>query len=174
MKPISQRRSRMGRTQAGLNLIEVMVAVVVLSIGLLGMGTLMGMSVRNTQSANFRTQATNLAYDYIDLVRANISNMGRYTIGWTVPATVCAAAEVPTVHTTCGNTHACDLARWGRELCHTLPNGRGRANIVRGAGRDVDITVDICWSDDRSVVGAAPSTDCTNASETLFRVTSGL
>jgi type IV pilus assembly protein PilV len=171
----SFRRERSSaRSQAGLNLIEVMVAVVVLSLGLLGMGALMGVSVRNTQSANFRTQATNLAADYVDMVRANINNMGRYTIGWTDPAT-CATAEAPTDFTTCGLPHVCDLARWQRDLCYTLPNGRGRATVARagGGGTAIDITVDICWSDDRSA-NAATSATCTNTGETLFRVTSGL
>lgn len=176
MNSMHQRSANAARRHSGLTLVEVMVAVVVLSLGLLGMGALMGVSVRNTQSANFRTQATNLAYEYIDMVRANIINMGYYEIAWTDPATACVAAETPTDYGTCGLPHVCDLARWGRDLCHTLPNGRGRTTIARGVTtRDVNITVDICWSDDRSALTTpTPTAECTDIGETLFTVTSGL
>jgi type IV pilus assembly protein PilV len=165
------------RKQRGLNLIEVMVAVLVLSVGLLGMGALMGVSIRYTQSANFRTQATNLAYDYIDMVRSNITNMGYYNVdSYTDPA-ACASPEVPTNFTTCGSVHDCDRARWARDLCYALPNGRGQATIARGAGTDpldFDITVAVCWSDDRGEEAEAPSADCSNPNETRFVVASGL
>lgn len=160
-------------SQNGLSLIEVMVAVVVLSLGLLGMGALMATSVRNTQSANFRTQASNLAYDYIDMVRANMGRIGSYNRGWTSQA-VCAAAEVPTDFSSCGATSACDIARWQSELCYTLPNGRGRSLIAPiGGGQGFSITVDVCWSDDRTL-NAVASANCDNTGETLFTVTSGL
>jgi type IV pilus assembly protein PilV len=161
--------------QSGVSLIEVMIAVLVLSLGLLGMAALTGVSVKNTQSANFRTQATNLAYDWIDMARSNMSNVGRYNLSaFTNPATSCAAAEVPTDFATCGNTHTCDLARWSRDLCYTLPNGRGLATVTREGARDLTMAVTICWSDDRSGASDPADGDCTDPGETQFVVTSGL
>ncbi|KAF1698309.1 type IV pilus modification protein PilV [Pseudoxanthomonas jiangsuensis] len=55
----------------GFSLIEVMIAILVLGVGLLGFALLQTMSVRFTQSANQRTQATNLASDMLDQMRAN-------------------------------------------------------------------------------------------------------
>ena len=70
---------RPGRGKAaGFSLIEVMVAVLVLGVGLLGFALLQTMSVRFTQSANQRTQATNLAYDMLDQMRANRIAAGQY------------------------------------------------------------------------------------------------
>ena len=68
---MNRRRFGMPRRQAGFSLIEVMVAVLVLGIGLLGFALLQTMTLRFTQSANYRTQATNLAYDLLDQMRAN-------------------------------------------------------------------------------------------------------
>ena len=68
--------------QRGFSLIEVLVALLVLSVGLLGYAMLQTMTVRFTQSANYRTQATNLTYELIDQMRANrataVTYVGEY------------------------------------------------------------------------------------------------
>lgn len=142
--------------QRGLSLIEVMVAVVVLSIGLLGMAALTGVSVRNTQSANYRTQATNLAYDVVDMMRANKNNVGYYNSGaFSDPAVACADAPEALDPTACGIGFACDIARWEEELCRTLPLGRGSIGVaVGGVPTTFVATVRIRWCDDRSQVAA--------------------
>ncbi len=153
------------RHQTGLNLIEVMVAVVVLSLGLLGMGALMGLSVRNTQSANHHSQATNLAYEMIDMARANFRERVLYDSDvYTNPA-VCAAEEAPRSLTACGTTRPCDEARWARDLCYRLPNGRGLVSLTQpGGGSSFRIQVDICWTDNRSVE-MAPTATCSDADD---------
>lgn len=55
----------------GFTLIEVLIAVLVLSIGLLGLAALQATSLRNNHSGYLRSQATLLAYDMIDRMRAN-------------------------------------------------------------------------------------------------------
>lgn len=57
--------------QRGLSLIEVLIALLVLGFGLLGLAMMQTLSVRYSQSANYRTQALNLAYDLLDQIRAN-------------------------------------------------------------------------------------------------------
>lgn len=58
----------------GVTLIEVLVAVLVLSIGLLGLAALQGFSLQAGQSAYHRTQATNLAYEIAEFTRLNRSH----------------------------------------------------------------------------------------------------
>ena len=80
MNNIRHKRRTIGRGgQAGFTLIEVMVAVLILGVGLLGLALLQTMNVRFVQSANFRTQATNLGYELLDQVRANRVSMAAYT-----------------------------------------------------------------------------------------------
>jgi type IV pilus assembly protein PilV len=64
--------------QRGVTLIEVLVAIVVLSVGLLGMAGLQVSSLRANQSAYIRTQAVSQAYDILDEIRADLPNWQTY------------------------------------------------------------------------------------------------
>lgn len=55
----------------GFTLVEIMIAVFVLAIGLLGMAGLQMASLKNNHSAYLRTQAVEYAYDISDRMRAN-------------------------------------------------------------------------------------------------------
>ena len=59
-------------TIKGFTLIEVLIAMLVLAVGLLGLASLQAYSLRNTQSAYNRSLATELAYDLADRMRANM------------------------------------------------------------------------------------------------------
>lgn len=54
------------KNSQGVTLIEVLIAVLVLSIGLLGLGALQGVALQSGQLSYQRTQATNLAYQIAD------------------------------------------------------------------------------------------------------------
>ena len=55
----------------GFSLIEVLVALIVLSVGLLGLANLQGQSISSSYNSHLRTQATSLARSVIDRMRAN-------------------------------------------------------------------------------------------------------
>lgn len=57
--------------QSGSTLLEVLVAIVVLSFGLLGMAGLQAASLKSNQTALQRSQAVVLAYDIMDRMRSN-------------------------------------------------------------------------------------------------------
>lgn len=59
--------------QSGVSLVEVMVAVLVFAVGLLGVAALQGLSLQGTQTAFHRTQALNLASEVADFARVNRS-----------------------------------------------------------------------------------------------------
>lgn len=59
-------------------MIEVLIALLILAGGLLGFALLQTMSIRFAQSANYRTQATNLAYGLLDQIRANRTSTGQF------------------------------------------------------------------------------------------------
>lgn len=61
------------RLQGGTSLLEVLIAVVILSIGLLGLAGLQVASLRVNQGALQRSQATTLAYDMLDRMRADVA-----------------------------------------------------------------------------------------------------
>ncbi|WP_376693790.1 type IV pilus modification protein PilV [Wenzhouxiangella sp. EGI_FJ10409] len=106
----------------GLSLIEVLVAVLVLSIGLLGLAALQGFSLQAGQGAYYRTQATNVAYEVADFVRLNRSAAMN-------------SCDVPV------------LAGWSNFIATQLPGGE---LAVRFTDCDLgEIQVSITWDEDR-------------------------
>ena len=63
-----------GRHQAGVGLIEVLVAVLVLSIGFLGVAALQARSMSTNNSAMVRSMATIASYSILDAMRADLPN----------------------------------------------------------------------------------------------------
>lgn len=139
----------------GFSMIEVMVAVFVLSIGLLGMAALMATSLRNNQSADLRSQAVNLAYDQLEMIRSNVVNANAYNRPYSDPDASCAGAEVPFPYGSATELYSEDRNYWARRVCRQLPNGRGRVTVTGGTvtGGYVDgydVQIDVCWTDNRS------------------------
>src|SRR5262249_19574555 len=67
----ARHRRAQPRQQHGFTLVEALVALVVLSIGLLGVAKLVMGAVHADDSAYMRGQATQLAYELLDQMRAN-------------------------------------------------------------------------------------------------------
>ena len=59
--------------QTGASLIEVLVAILILSFGLLAMGGMMATAIQLPKLAAHRATATNIAINHIDRIRANAS-----------------------------------------------------------------------------------------------------
>ena len=66
--------------QKGVSLMEVLVSILILGVSLLGMSFLQGASLRANHQSHMRTQATWIAHDMIDRIRANMAgyDAGRY------------------------------------------------------------------------------------------------
>ena len=69
--------------QAGVGLIEVLVAVTILSFGMLGIAALQATALRNSQSSLERSQAVMQTYAILDAMRANrdVAMIGGYNMG---------------------------------------------------------------------------------------------
>ncbi|HFD11932.1 MAG TPA: type IV pilus modification protein PilV [Crenotrichaceae bacterium] len=57
--------------QRGFSLIEILVSLLILSIGMLGMAGLQVSGLRNSATSSYRTDATQLSYNIADSMRAN-------------------------------------------------------------------------------------------------------
>lgn len=116
------------RHQQGVGLIEVLVAVLVLAIGLLGLAGLQTQSLRFNNEAYFRTQATLLAMDMADRLRSNSElarkNSALYTFekGDTLPAGSLTGCETSTC--TPAEVAAYDLLQWHKRAEVLLPGGQ--------------------------------------------------
>lgn len=64
--------------QQGVGMLEVMIAVLVLAIGILGIAALQAITLKNTGSSAARTQAAIQAYSMLDIIRADRMNTAVY------------------------------------------------------------------------------------------------
>lgn len=147
------------RKHSGFTMIEVLIALIVLSVGLLGLAGLQSAGLRFNQSAAMRSQATQLAYDMADRMRSNVvaSDAGDY-LG--------AAGLTASCHTTTGCTPAemaaDDLAQWNQAIQRYLPGGAGlicrdaTPNDGTGPGAPAcdgnatsPLSIKLWWDDDR-------------------------
>jgi type IV pilus assembly protein PilV len=122
MSSSSRRSLRAGR---GFTLIEVLAAIVILGIGLLGIGKLMLFSVRANNSAYLRTQATNYAYEMLDLMRANVAfaEQNAYDAPFGVVAN---PGSCYGVACTPAQMALFDVYQWKTAMAAALPGGDGR------------------------------------------------
>ena len=111
----------------GFSLLEVLVALFVLSIGLLGLAGLQTFGFKFNQQSYERTQATLLIYDIIDRMRANPNGLASYARGFgtalTAPSINCATTACPAATAIA----AFDLYQWRRTIqsARMLPSGDG-------------------------------------------------
>jgi len=147
------------KQQSGFTLIEVLVSVLVLSIGLVGVAALQGVSLKNTQSAFMRSQATALAYDVADRMRANViaARTGLYDPDTAAAVTACKS----TTGCTAQDMAKHDLAEWNAAIATYLPMGQGfvcvdstpddGASAASPACDDsgTQLTVKIWWDENR-------------------------
>jgi type IV pilus assembly protein PilV len=115
--------SRPGKGAAGFTLLEVLVAVVVLSVGLLGLASLQVNGLRFNHSAYMRTQATLLAEELADRMRAN--RPGFNANDYDNPAAVLVAACRTPAGCTPAQLAQNDVAEWQQALNALLPGGQG-------------------------------------------------
>ena len=128
------------RKARGFTLLEVLIALLILSFGLLGLAALQAYSVKANQSAHFRSQATALANMMMDNIRANRANLGSYYDNSYVEYTGdCDAASTET------DTAALDIDMWRQQVACQLPQGRGSVAPISAN----EVAVCIRWSDAR-------------------------
>jgi type IV pilus assembly protein PilV len=141
-------RACAARSQRGFTMVEVLVALVVLAIGLLGIAALYLNSLQSGRTAIYRTQAITLAADLADRIRANRTAQGAYATAFAD-----AVAEVAGCFTTAGcvdtDLAATDLSRWKAELAQQLPNGQGQVVFTAPvlAGDPASYVVTVQWSE---------------------------
>ena len=130
----------------GFSLIEVMIAILVMAFGLLGFALLQTTSVRFAQSSNYRTQATNLAYDMLDQMRSNRLLAAQYS-----NATFTGGTAVPCTAPTGDVGIPASISRWQCQVRNAL--GEQAAATVTFV--DGNATVAIRWDDQRWEKSAA-------------------
>jgi type IV pilus assembly protein PilV len=123
--------------------LEVLITLLVLSLGMLGIAALQIASVRATQGAYLKTQAVNRAYEIVDAMRANRDQAGggAYDNDFDAGADGYCDIDDPAAAES-------DLCAWEQALAATLPGGAGSVSVD---GNDIT-TVCIRWAEPRRSV----------------------
>jgi len=162
------------RNPSGFTLLEVLIALLVFSLGLLGMAGLLIVAVKTNHSAYQRTQASFLAQSMADRMRANTQRVWTGDYSTTYPSgdtdpcgsgAACSRADVATR----------DKAIWSTQLSDLLPNANavitctpsGTVNIgpqeaQNGAPFSGLCNLQLSWSEsnlDRFAVDTTPATE---------------
>lgn len=146
---------RLRPDQTGVGLIEVLVAVLVLSVAFLGIAALQARSLSTTNSAMARSQATIASYSILDAMRVDLPSAQNGAYNIKVVANNCPAA---------GTTLA------GQQLntwCAQLAAAHGASDTTTGqiqCTTAADCTITIVYDDSKS---GAPGTGSAQGMQTV-------
>ncbi len=137
--------------QRGVTLVEAMIALLVISVGLLGIASLQLTAMNQNASSLNHSQAVWYAYNMSDRIRANISAFDSYD---GIDTSGSYSQDCMTSDCTTAQMVTADAADWSDMLAN-LPAGRG---IIADSADGMTVTV--MWDDDGT--GAA-GTGCNPA-----------
>jgi type IV pilus assembly protein PilV len=126
---------------AGFGLVESLVALVVVSVGMIGIASLYGQGLSAGRTALFRTQAVNLVSDMADRIRVN--RRGGAAYGGAAANRNCD----PGGNTDCTTTQMAehDLFVWQAQVAAQMPAGAGTVQYL--GTTPPTYTVRVQWSD---------------------------
>jgi type IV pilus assembly protein PilV len=130
------------KTMQGFTLVETLVSLVVLSVGMIGIAALYAQGLSAGRTAQYRSQAVNLAADMADRIRLNRNAQAAYAG---------AAANNncdPAGGATCTSAQmaAYDLFVWNRQVQQLLPNGQWQIQFNGGA-LPPSYTIQLTWDE---------------------------
>lgn len=126
------------KRQHGFSLLEALIALVIVSVGLLGVAGIIANSLRVNQGAQIRSQASWLAHGIIDSMRANRATAGDYALA--------DCGDAPGAGTIAGD----DIDQWCAALAAALPAGTGSIDVSASV-----VMVVVQWDDTRATHGVA-------------------
>jgi type IV pilus assembly protein PilV len=135
----SEKNTR-GRLQSGFSLIEVLIALIIMSVGMLGIAGLYVHGMQAGRTSLFRHHAVTLAGDVADRIRANPLGGAAYTGAGANNNCVGGGVDC-----TAGEMAANDVLLWEAQADDTLPDGE--VAVAYAAGTPAQYTVTVSWSE---------------------------
>lgn len=154
--------------QRGVGMIEVVVALFILAVGLLGVLAMQANGIKGNQRAEFSTEVYLLAQDMADRIMAyddinspdDDDDYDNLTVNsGSIPAKPnCAAGCAATAQ------RNLDMNEWGTQLAQRLPGGQGKIDYDDTDAANKKYVVTVMW--DANMTGATDD-DCGGASNDL-------
>lgn len=141
----------------GFTLLEVMIAMVVFSVGMLGLAGIQGIALQSNNTAYMRTIAMQQSYNMADILRASADFQGAIDSTFDSVSTTIGSTPTACILNSLSNTLSCstsdmadsDIFHWQTRLAKELPSGR--ATISKDATTKV-YTITIMWDEKHSGV----------------------
>ena len=161
----------MQRQQSGVGLIEVMVSVLVLSVGLLGIAAMQATALRNGQSSLERSQAVIQTYGILDAIRADRANAAAYSTG----TMLCSAQTVDTGSSTEEQIAQEQVNQWLASMKVAMGQAGdtttcGQVACVANTINGNTCTVTIQWDDSRATNSGTQQGSTTRTTTTVAAV----
>ena len=151
--------------QRGVSLVESMIALLVISVGLLGIAALQITSMKQNNSALQHSQAVWIGYNIADRIRANYGQFVNYagidtSIGYTQDCSTGSCTNAQMI--------VADAADWSTEV-QNLPAGRGTIT-----GNATSLLIRVMWDDEGTgatgtACGSNPAIDLSCYTVTLVQ-----
>lgn len=136
--------------QSGVGLIEVLVAVLVLSIGFVGIAALQARSLSMNNSSMARSVATMDSYSILDAMRADLINAQSGAYNGTVTANACPTTTGALVNT--------QLGQWCNQLAAGLGASASTTGNINCTGTLGACTITVTYDDSKSKSTATDTT----------------
>lgn len=119
--------------ERGVSLLEILIAVFITAIGVLGAAAMQLNALKYTDSSRISSQASFIVYDVLDRMRANADSVNDYAL-----------ANIATAPATAPNIQSRDLMDFAAAVSQ-LPDGDGSIAVTPD-----DVTVTVSWSEQRA------------------------
>lgn len=143
------------KLNAGSTLIEVLITLLVVSVGLLGMAALQLRSISLNQSAYFQLQATNLAADIADRILVNGEQASKDYYKKDV------SQVLTDINAAANEVTKQDISEWLTKAS-VLPQGQFSIGPITGTDQFIHThKVTVCWTD-KTVPKTLQAAECAN------------
>ena len=133
---------RANRKQRGFSLVEVLIALIIMSVGMLGIAGLYVQSMQAGRTSLFRHHAVTLAGDVADRIRANPTAGVAYAAGAGIDFG-CVATGVDCNEVEMAST---DILLWKQQARESLPNGDATVAFDNGT-IPPSYTIAVTWDE---------------------------
>lgn len=161
------------RRQTGFTLIEALVAIVIISIGLLGLIGLQTASLNNTQVSANSSQASIAAESMASRMRANRKGVKNGDYDRLQTDSIASSPNCHNSQCTPQQVAIYDLIQWKQALNYSLPNAVGSIKRIKGSASTPPyrFRITISWrphhakgyQNAASIKNSNPATRCSNA-----------
>ena len=146
------------RRITGFTLIEVLVSTIILAIGLLGLASMQTLALKDNQDAFFYAQASSLAYEMTDRIKANASAWRGDILPEPLASTVCVSTHQCNTVTGCSaaDMAAFDYCAWSLNVQDRIPGATSTVTSISPFTGNNCTTrcININWARNNTKIGA--------------------